>query len=298
MDDDMAGAPAPGAGARVLLVDFSNLAHGAGPSFDGSAHAIARRALSRTEMAVRAVRPTHVAFAFDRACRTSRYEGPPDRERLVHARLIVEGLGYPCYVARAGETADRLLFALAGAFERAGAAEVVVCSGDWDLAPVVSERTSYLHARFRRGRAPAFTRKGMPAARLRRSRPTWRAQVSPDWHDDWLALSGGMDGVLANSRDSRIDPGNAAHLLARFGSLDALFGSLPLVVPAALRDRLAAIEGAVHDRRTAIESLREADVDVVLDGWGLGLPPSTGAGVAPNPAFERFSPGRLGEAGA
>ena len=109
-----------------------------------------------------------------------------------------------------------------------------------------------------------------------------------------------MGGVLAGPRDSRIDPGNAAHLLARFGSIDALFGSLPLVEPAALRGRLGAIEGAVRGRRAAIAALRYAEVEVGLDGWGLGLPPAgasgTASGGASDPAFERFSPHRLGAA--
>jgi DNA polymerase-1 len=286
---------------RILLVDFSNLAHGRGPHFSGSAHALARRALARTEMAIIAVRPTHVVFAFDRPHNNTNYEGPPELARLVHMRRIVEDLGYPCHIAPVGETADRLLFALARAYERAGADEVVVCSGDRDLASVVSARTSQLYMRFHRKRPPTFTRRGMPSTRFRQ-RGSARIVVSPDWHDDWLALSGDIDGVLDGvlvRSWSGIDPANAAHLLERFGSLDSLFASTSAVEPDGLRARLCQIEQSVRERRAAIDTLRDATIDVDFDSGVIGrqvdrpgVHLSDGAG----PSFARFLPENIGVA--
>lgn len=237
--------------AVLLLVDFNNLAYTSGRR-TASPHQLARRVLAKSRTPARLVGATHIAFAADNDRLNPNYAGSLAEMRFPQARTILEGLGYPCYQL-AGSSADDLLVSLAIAAEAAGFERVVVLSGDRDLLAAVGGRRDLLKIHHRVGQTRYV--RWTPESLSR------RYKVTPDQLDDIRVL--GTRQIGPRQVPAIIDGRTASALLARHGSVNALYDHLAAVGPAGLRDRLAAMEPEARRRQALLRT--RAQLPCVID---------------------------------
>ncbi|HEX5828218.1 MAG TPA: DNA polymerase I [Candidatus Limnocylindrales bacterium] len=225
-----------------------------------------------TNIVLRAIgdaKPDRIAVAFDlgkptfRHERYAEYKGtrtrmPDDmREQIPKVREVVKALGIPVY-EREGFEADDAIATLVGQAEAAGL-ETIILTGDLDMLQLVSPNTK-LMVSLRGGIANTVTYD------LAKIEERWG--LRPDQMLDYKALKGdstdnipGIPGVGEKT---------ASKLVAKWGSLDALYEHLDEVVPEKLRAPLAEYREQVLESRELMRLVRAGDIELDLSRGRVG----------------------------
>ncbi len=219
--------------------------------------------VTRDLLALRALKPTYLVYAFDRGEPTFRHEAFPEYKghrpdmpedlvvQLPHIHRVLEALSIPV-VSYPGYEADDILATIA----RAGAArgfDVLLCTSDKDCRQLIDDHVCLysLRKKQRFGREELLTDWG----------------VTPEQVVDLQVLVG--DPVDNVPGVPGIGVKTAAKLLQEFGSLDNLLANVDKVAGAKKQEGLRALVADVPRNRRLIRLDREVPISLDWDAWTL-----------------------------
>ena len=211
------------------------------------------------------VAPTHLQVVWDgglaperlEACPEYKAQRPPMPESLASQLgsigRYLEAAGVAQFRQPAVEADDWI--ATAALRAAAAQAQVVILSPDKDFLQLVGPRVSLLNPNDKGGALC-----GAPQV-------FERAGVRPEQVADWLSLTGdtvdniaGVPGVGAK---------RAAALLARFGSVEALYARLQEVLPAGMRERLSQAQALVRRNQALVRLQTDLPFDFNWESLAL-----------------------------
>lgn len=218
-------------------------------------------------------RPDGVVVAFDRPEKTFRHEAIADykagraeapdilRQQMGLVRQVVESLGIRI-VDLAGYEADDLIATIATRARDAGD-DVLIVTGDRDTYQLVEDP----HVKV------LYNRRGVSDYALYdEAGIVERTGVTPAQYPEYAAMRGDPSDNLPGVPG--VGEKTAAKLITTYGGLDGVFANLDACTPK-LRQSLAEHEARVRDNAHVMVLLRDAPIEIDLDGlqWG---PPDIG----------------------
>ena len=249
---------------RVLLIDgmylvFSSFySHHAMRTLQNEPTGAVYGFISRMESLINELRPARLAVAFDCKEKTFRRELypeykakrqlPPEEllQQLPAVREYLAGRGIHS-LEKPGLEGDDIIALLARRYAAAGD-EVLIFSADKDLFQLVGERVFIYH----------------PKLKKKLGRPEVKEffGVFPEQIVDFLALAGDASDNIPGIPG--VGDKTATRLIEKFGSLDAMLGSLDQV-EGKLQDKIRANRHLFEPWRQLLDFARIPDVDIALE---------------------------------
>ncbi|NVJ28057.1 DNA polymerase I [Myxococcus sp. AM011] len=258
----MADTSPPRTAPTLVLIDASGFifrAYHAIPPLTSSKGVPTNAVLGFTRMVLKALRdlkPTHVALAFDKESRTERQkidpnykahrEGPPEDlvPQFALIRRVVEALNLPV-LEFAGWEADDVIGTLAHKAKAEGFC-VQVVTGDKDFIQIVDEDVRLFDP--------------MKDVHTRPEDVKERLGIEPRQMRDYLALIG--DAVDNVAKVPGIGPKTATELIQQFGDVDTLLARLDEVKKPKIRENIASHRESLLLARRLVTFNTELPLDV------------------------------------